>query len=184
LGKKRPAGFWEIAGRRIFGRRSYLDMEELIPPKVFGQASPFDPKDYRTPAQIAAGFKPGEVEEAEPEEAADDEPAAGNGQEEKKKEVLLELKLSRPLVCANKTLEVLNLDFDKLDGEGLRQAARRFRSTVKNEYVAVPWTDDRYQWICVAMLNGIVTDDLKRLGGKDAAKMMGACRDFFVDAEK
>lgn len=159
----------------------------IIPPQDFGQASPLDPepRDYRTPEQIERGLRPGEVEEADPEaaELAGNE-AAGNGQEEKTKPPLLELKLSRPLVCANKTLEVLNLDFDKLDGEGLRQAYKRFRSMVKGEYVAVSWTDDRYQWICVAMLNGIVTDDLKRLGGKDAAKMMGACRDFFVDAEK
>lgn len=96
--------------------------------------------------------------------------------------------LRSPLTSGGRTLDRLNLDFDKLKAKGLKALAKEFRERLKaekdNTWVAVPWADERYQLMCVARLNGIIYEDLDELGGTDAVAVMGAARDFFVEGEK
>jgi hypothetical protein len=92
-------------------------------------------------------------------------------------------KLKTPLASGGKTFESLNLDFDKLKARGFKAVAVQFRALVK-EFVAIPWTDERYQLMCVARLNGLIYEDLDELGGADTVAVMGAARNFFVEQEK
>ena len=87
--------------------------------------------------------------------------------------------LHTPLVLKNgKTITELSTDFDKLKAKGIKAIGKEFRATTK-EFVVIPWVDERFQLMAVAKLNGMITDDLDELGGRDAIAVMNACVSFF-----
>jgi hypothetical protein len=90
--------------------------------------------------------------------------------------------LHTPLVLKNgKTITELSTDFDKLKARDLKAIGKQFRAITK-EFVVIPWTDERFQLMAVARVNGMITDDLDELGGRDAVAVMNAAITFFGEA--
>lgn len=92
--------------------------------------------------------------------------------------------LDVPLVLAGgKTVERLNLDFRKLKAKGFLAVDKQF-SEHEKKFVALPWTDSRYQLMSVAKVNGLIYEDLLELDGGDFVAVTGAVKDFFTDRLK
>jgi hypothetical protein len=102
------------------------------------------------------------------------EPAATNGL----------YTLDMPLVLAGgKTIEKLNLDFRKIKAKAWLSIDKQFADQEK-KFVALLWTDSRYQLMTVAKLNGLIYEDLLELSGGDFVTVTGAVKDFFTDRLK
>ena len=92
--------------------------------------------------------------------------------------------LEVPLVLAGgKTVDRLNLDFRKLKSKGFIAVEKQFGEYEK-KFVALPWTDARWQLMAAARLNGLIFEDLLELDGGDYVNVTQAVKDFFTDRVK